>query len=599
MGRGTWLAWMGVVAVLAAPAEAQIRHLATTADGEVLYFSATLPLRGAEAAHQGRIWRWTPGAGLELFAEREREGSAGGAITNHYALERPWVSADGSEVRYHARQDCMVGAGCATAIMVRTVRWSRKLGQDPVEEPGAQWPSRNGRHWLLTGFPPFVHIGYLGTAAVPGETRVSQSPQIVSDSGRLLLTRSSAPRLWLWSPGEAALMDAPDATLGLAVTPDERFVIYEGRSEDGRRLIRSLEVGTGAARTLIENPARDDDGETPVSLTGDGRTALLLVREAAELPRQWILLADVVSGRAEWHTYLGEGFREAVISGNGRVIYAVAESGRLFRFVSERREWTELVTRTPYVTGVEGSPVPGSLNRLTGGGFVWEACEAGEIPLPAILCGVAVEYMGKPGRILRVTPSEIVFQSSWEAPSPRSLMTGPNPYDPLEFDFVSVNTHEDGVYAMPRVGRIRGVEDWGIASRPPEEENGQVLSRDNPARPERRFVLYMHGLGPVDPPAADGMPGPESPLAQVVEGFTVRLSLPGRDFSDHQSVELEVVSASLAPGEFGLYRVELQIPAIASGESCTDQVISDLNLRIEGGPSRRQAIHSGIPFRCR
>lgn len=596
MGRGFGLAWMGVVAVLAAPAEAQIRHLATTADGEVLYFAATQPLRGAEAAHQGRIWRWKPGAGLEVFAERER---VGGAVTNHYGLERPWVSLDGSEVRYHAWQDCMVGAGCATATKVRTVRWSMELGQDRVEEPGADWPSRDGRHWLRTGFPPFVHVGYLGGEPVPAQTRLAQSAATPSNAGRLLLTRTTDRRLWLWSPGEAAFLDAPDAVLGLAVTPDEGFVIYEGRGEDGRRLIRSLEVGTGAARTLIENPARDDDGETPVSLTADGRTALLLVREAPELPRQWVVLADVVGGSVEWHTFLGEGFREAVISGDGRVIYAVAESGRLFRFVRGTREWTELVTRTPYITGVEGSPVPGSLNRMTGGGFVWEPCEADEIPLPAVLCGVAVEYLGKPGRILRVTPAEIVFQSSWEAPSPLSLKTGTNPYDPLEFDFVSVETHEAGVFAMPRVGRIRGLEDWGLASRPPEDESGQRLSPENPARPERRIVVFMRGLGPVDPPVADGMPAPESPLARVVERFSVKLSLPGRDFSAGRSVDLDVVSAALAPGTFGLYRVELRIPVVTNSEFCSDEVVSDLNLRFEGGAARLQPIHAGVPFRCR
>ena len=89
-------------AVLVLPAWTQIRDLATTGDGGELYFSTSLPPRGTGLAHQGRIFRWTPDAGVTLFAERERTG---GAITNFYWLERPWVSLDGAEVRYHAWRD--------------------------------------------------------------------------------------------------------------------------------------------------------------------------------------------------------------------------------------------------------------------------------------------------------------------------------------------------------------------------------------------------------------------------------------------------------------------------------------------------------------
>lgn len=139
-----------ILFLLAAPLAAQFQHLATTADGSILYLSTALPLRDTSVPHQGRIYRWDATRGTQVFVERMKQG--GGTLSNHYDLSRPSISASGDLIAFNGRRDCRVGTFCVvnpqTAGVVQPV-----IGGAPVfQNEGVVFISRNGRYALLAGF---------------------------------------------------------------------------------------------------------------------------------------------------------------------------------------------------------------------------------------------------------------------------------------------------------------------------------------------------------------------------------------------------------------------------------------------------------------
>jgi uncharacterized protein (TIGR03437 family) len=84
--------------------------------------------------------------------------------------------------------------------------------------------------------------------------------------------------------------------------------------------------------------------------------------------------------------------------------------------------------------------------------------------------------------------------------------------------------------------------------------NGEMVTGSNPIHPGDVLVIYATGLGQTTPAGQTGMPAPASPLASALAAPAVTLG----------SVTLPVLYAGLAPGEIGVYQINVRVPSNAT-----------------------------------
>jgi uncharacterized protein (TIGR03437 family) len=112
-----------------------------------------------------------------------------------------------------------------------------------------------------------------------------------------------------------------------------------------------------------------------------------------------------------------------------------------------------------------------------------------------------------------------------------------------------------------------------------QDNSYATITPQNPAHPGEVILLYLTGLGDVDPPVADGVPAPSNPLSYakiqpvaVVDGEQTTVGFAG-----------------LSPTLIGVYAITLTIPAdIAAGDVFVDISLPDsytTEAQIPVGPS--------------
>jgi len=93
-----------------------------------------------------------------------------------------------------------------------------------------------------------------------------------------------------------------------------------------------------------------------------------------------------------------------------------------------------------------------------------------------------------------------------------------------------------------------------------------TITPQDPARPNETILLYVNGLGDVDPPVSDGVPAPSNPLSYAVISPVVVI--------DHHNVT--PTFAGLSPTLIGVYAMTVTIPAdIAPGDVYLDIAFPD------------------------
>lgn len=381
------------------------------------------------------------------------------------------------------------------------------------------------------------------------------------------------------------------------VSPSGNVVVYEALYEEGiPRRVYSLDIATGRETLLLVDAAAEKTRLTErlplpnyvvglipflfappylphqvplfaASIDDEGEKVLLLVRETAELPRQWLFLVGTDGSGSRWLGYAPEGYREAVLSGNGKVIFGVTEWGRLLRVDAQTEEVQELLPRTPWVGQLSGpvwdtpdfgaelnSRVPfarevgsswrGAANRILGGGFSTQTHEPTSFPAPTELGGVRVELAGQLMPLLKVSPSEIVYQIPWEFPV--KVDTGVVP--------LRVFASAESPLGIPPLARAYG-EQPRFEEPGPMHEDGEPLSLARPMQPGE--IIRVSATGFDSPGATTGVPAPE-PESPVAEGMSCRLKFSG---SLNLYAPLELFFFNLAPGRIGLWEIRFRAPA--------------------------------------
>ena len=547
---------------------AQYHHLASTADGSVLYFSTTLRQRGTDQPFHGKLFI-IAAAGLRLEEQREEIPPNVPPVpphippphtqhfSNFFDLRHPDVSSDGRIVSFTETRDCE-GRGCVFPDLDQTV--FRGIPAQPDDRRGTARLSPNGRFAVLTrrwSIHPVVRLNLDTGERVPlgFSNPLSPSGRIVADDGTIVV---NLPRLDVWRQGQLRRY-IPSYRDGTAFNPvidaAGRTIAYsEEPYPPHYRRLRLLHLNDETKETLLEGegdldfPWLSDDGLRVLFLS----TARFDGSPSPDVPQAFVINTDGTGLRQL--TDGAGGVVRAILSGNGQVAFAVTGAGRLVRIDVESGVVTELIGRTATASLW---PVPiGSVGTVTGTGFVEEPIAAGSPP-PTELDGVRLTLGGIPAPLLSVSPTEIQFQVPWELADRQSVAAE------LETDadpsFVAPTLTANPVPLSQRFEQLPGIAGrhslwgWGYALAAHQTFDA-LLTRQDGGRPGEIVHLYATGLGPVHPPALTGEPAPASPPS-VLTAMPTCTILQRSLFQD-----LPVRYAGLAPGLVGYYLLSLHLP---------------------------------------
>ena len=208
----------------------------------------------------------------------------------------------------------------------------------------------------------------------------------------------------------------------------------------------------------------------------------------------------------------------------------------------------------PFTVGVSR----GGFIALYGSGLAATTLQNDKMPF--ILGGVQVLINGRPAPVYYVRSDVILaivpFATTGGVASIQVINNGVA----SDIRTVRVKGSTPGIYTNPAggVGYAIGqhVQDGSYATITPQ----------NPARPGETILLYVNGLGDVNPQVSDGVPAPSDPLSRAV----------GAPIAVVDGEQATVGFAGLSPTLIGVYAMTVTIPAdIAPGDVYLDISLSD------------------------
>ncbi|MGQ0560416.1 MAG: hypothetical protein ACT443_00925, partial [Gemmatimonadota bacterium] len=364
--------------LLRVTSQAQFYNLATTDDGQHLYFDSGLRMRGSDQFLHSKIFRYVDGR-FELFAQEPYLDPGGFAVrvTNPFALSAPNVSGDGRAVSYVGLGRCL---GSVSGCLFRAMPRSRVQfhGQPSIDLPGAVQLSRNGRYALQSN--AFSSLPNRRTDLATGETVelprswIRAGRQAVASDGTVIIQedRLEEPVLTLWNTSSSRRIRIAGWPALAILNDAATHVVYEfGDVENDPitfvstpiRELRFIDLRSGREVLLIPKTRGLQTFHPSISNFGN---LILYVAPGNAGASPQVHLANTATLDRRSLTREPEGIAEAVLSGNGNIAYAVTRSGRLLRIDVATGAVTELVGRQPVITEIRGAPVPGSLNWIRG-----------------------------------------------------------------------------------------------------------------------------------------------------------------------------------------------------------------------------------------
>ena len=509
---------------------AQFDHLVTNDDGSVLYFSSSLRMRGTQQFEYRKLFV-ADAQGVRLHTQRERQQinvpESTWPVSTYYSIEGAALNGDGSVMGVIARRDCYGGSGCLPVPKYRTEIAGGELR-------GRASLSRNGRFALLLGDGSMVSLGALVDFS-SGQRREwldnnygspAYGRRRVTSGGTALL--AAAGELRLMRLDGSTSVPVPDTPLQAVIDDEGKTAIYEAA---GRKLVH-VDLASGAVRLLATSA-------TPMQpcLSNDGQLVMFI--SGAQI---FVIHADGTGLRRL--TQDPSGITEVVLSGNGRVAYAVSAAGRLFRLDVESGATEQIIGRSMSVVAPFDSPpypVPGSAFAIEGRGFA-DTAESVAPPLPLSLNGVELLLDGRPLPLQSVAPARIAFQLPWDiAPGTHRLEARSDAAAVFEAETIDLEIRREAFAQFELLPG--GAVPYALAA---HGDFSGLVTAENRARPGEVVHLYMTGLGPVEPAVESGAPSPAEPPARVLLPLSCS---PG-----------EILFAGLAPGFAGYYQVTLRIP---------------------------------------
>jgi len=203
---------------------------------------------------------------------------------------------------------------------------------------------------------------------------------------------------------------------------------------------------------------------------------------------------------------------------------------------------------TRVVSAADGfSPVaPGGLMSVLGTNMSPTNIATGELPLPTALANSCLTVNGGPIPIMFVSGTQLNAQMPFEALGNVTMVWHTPGGVSNNFNFT----------VLPNAPAIFHSATAGDQSNLPTVvrfTNGLLVTDTNPVHRNDILTIYLTGLGAVAPAVNDGFPGPFGPLATTISDPVVQLG----------GVGLQLLYSGLAPGEVGVYVLNVIVPSNA------------------------------------
>jgi len=190
---------------------------------------------------------------------------------------------------------------------------------------------------------------------------------------------------------------------------------------------------------------------------------------------------------------------------------------------------------------ITNSVAPGEFVTLFGSGLSSVTMTA-SVPFSTTLGGVQVMVNGRAAPVYAVSPGQISAIIPYATTEGLASIRVVNNGTSSNTVTLYTNASAPGVFTLAASGT-------GPAA--VLHADFSLVNQNNPAKKGETVLVFLTGLGAVDPAVPDGAAGPSNPPSKVTGDVTV--------FIDDQTAPVSF--AGLAPGFAGLYQLNVQIPA--------------------------------------
>jgi uncharacterized protein (TIGR03437 family) len=192
-----------------------------------------------------------------------------------------------------------------------------------------------------------------------------------------------------------------------------------------------------------------------------------------------------------------------------------------------------------------GNPIaPGQFIALFGTGLGPASPVVAQPPFPPTLANVTVTIQGRPAPLYFVSSGQISALVPFATAGQNAEIIVRNGGVESNTVTVPVARTSPGIYSLTQ----NGIGPGAIL-----KPDFSTVSAANPTRRGDTILIYLTGLGELNPPVADGAAPGTSPLSRVVDNVNVYIG----------GIRAAVTYAGGAPGLAGLYQINCVIPANA------------------------------------
>ena len=364
---------------------AQLEQLATSGDGRILLFHSRFRLQtetDLDLQGQGKIYRWQDGEWTRLGLARDI-----GAAISPPDVYGPFISTDGNIAGWQ------IYSGCTLCQLIVAPQLSSQISgvNLPSTFPrGTIRMSANGRYFTADSWPfsgaKYVDAATGAIADIPVDLYSRPVVREVSNDGTalLLITQPKDPDqfnapgiLALWRPGSDPLpvysvnrVQSP--TIGADGGRVAFEAIVEGGPDDDRRTLIVLDTKTGEQIAVASMPSKDYRAAVGsfAKPVWDSSGSKLIYRTFDDQAQPVsISLWEAATRTSRVVLTNSERFSNAVIAGDGGIVWAVTSTNRLLRLDLLTGVEDEILSPLGSIRAADGAGVPGSAVLIRGEGF--------------------------------------------------------------------------------------------------------------------------------------------------------------------------------------------------------------------------------------
>ncbi len=189
------------------------------------------------------------------------------------------------------------------------------------------------------------------------------------------------------------------------------------------------------------------------------------------------------------------------------------------------------------------SVAPGGLVSITGQNMSPLNVATRQIPLPTALGESCLTVNGIPMPLIFVSDKQVNAQLPFNIDGNATMILRTPGGVSDNFNLTILPT-APGVFRQ----QVEGVGEVPVIV---AQRNGQPVTGSNPVKREDHITIYLTGMGRTNPQIEEGLPSPESPRAKAL--VDPKMTLGGHALTEF--------TAELAPGQVGVYLINVWIPA--------------------------------------